>query len=47
MVLENEDGHPSRWAPVVSMAAKIGCSAQTLNEWLNRRRECPELGRLL
>ncbi len=36
MVLENEGGHGSRWAAVVSIAAKIGCSAQTLNEWLKK-----------
>jgi transposase len=36
MVLENEGGHGSRWAGVVSIAAKIGCSAQTLNEWLKK-----------
>lgn len=34
MVLENEGGHGSWWAAVVSIAAKIGCSAQTLNEWV-------------
>jgi len=36
IVLENEGGHASRWAAVVSIAAKIGCSAQTLNEWLKK-----------
>jgi transposase-like protein len=36
MVLENQGEHGSRWATVVSIAAKIGCSAQTLNEWLKR-----------
>ena len=36
MVLENQGGHGSRWAVVVSIAAKIGCSAQTLNEWLKK-----------
>lgn len=25
--------HGSRWAAVVSIAAKIGCSVRTLNEW--------------
>jgi len=36
MVVENEGGHGSRWAAVVSIAAKIGCSAQTLNEWVKK-----------
>src|SRR5690606_16146842 len=35
-VLENEGGHGSRWAAVVSIAAKLGCSAQTLNEWVKK-----------
>jgi|SRR5690606_26880729 len=28
--------HPSRWAAVSSIAAKIGCSAHTLNEWVKK-----------
>ncbi len=36
MVTEHEAEHPSRWAAVSSIAAKIGCSAQTLNEWLKK-----------
>lgn len=32
MVTEHEAEHPSRWAAVSSKAAKIGCSAHTLNE---------------
>ena len=27
---------PSRWAAIVSIAAKIGCSAQTLHEWVKK-----------
>ena len=36
MVLEHEGGHSSRWAAVSSIAAKIGCTAQTLHEWVKK-----------
>ena len=36
METEHEAEHPSRWAAVSSIAAKIGCSAHTLNEWVKR-----------
>ena len=36
MVLEHEAQHPSRWATILSIAAKIGCTGQTLNEWVKK-----------
>ena len=35
-VLDHERDHASRWAAVVSIAAKIGCVAQTLHEWVKK-----------
>ena len=36
LVFEHEKDHRSRWATVTSIAAKIGCTAQSLNEWVKK-----------
>ena len=36
LVLDHERDYPSRWAAMVSVAAKIGCTAQSLNEWVKK-----------
>jgi transposase-like protein len=36
LVLETEGHHSSRWQAVMSIAGKIGCTAQTLNEWVKK-----------
>ena len=36
LVLDHEKDHPSRWATVSSIAAKIGCTAQTLHQWVGK-----------
>lgn len=35
-VLDNEQEHSYRWATVPSIAEKIGCTAQTLNQWMKK-----------
>src|SRR5262245_11767215 len=36
IVVDHEGEHSSRWAAIMSIAAKIGCTAQTLNEWVKK-----------
>jgi transposase-like protein len=36
LVLDHEHEHPSRWAAITSIAAKFGCTSQTLNEWVKK-----------
>lgn len=46
MVQEHRGEYPSLWAAIESIAPKIGCVPQTLNEWVKRdgvdngQREC-------
>ena len=34
MVLEHEREHDSQWVAIRSIAAKIGCSSETLRHWV-------------
>ena len=36
MVREHRGEYPSLWAAIESIAPKIGCVPQTLNEWIKR-----------
>ena len=36
LVVDHEHEHPSRWAAIASVSSKIGCTAQTLNEWVKK-----------
>src|SRR3954466_5452055 len=36
MVLEHLSEHASQWAAICSIAAKIGCSGETLRHWVRR-----------
>src|ERR1700687_3952732 len=36
MVIEHRGGHASQWAAIVSIAARIGCTAQTLHNWVRQ-----------
>ena len=35
-VLTSEHEHKSRWAAIQSVAAKIGCTPETLRSWINK-----------
>ena len=39
LVLDHQGDYPSQWAAMESVAAKIGCSTETLRKWV-RRSEC-------
>ncbi|WP_454013386.1 IS3 family transposase [Aquamicrobium terrae] len=36
LVFDNEGQHTSRWQAVMSISAKIGCTPQTLNDWVKK-----------
>ena len=36
MVLDHRADHPSQWAAISSIAMKIGCTAETLRQWVRR-----------
>jgi len=36
MVFEHEGDHASQWAAIGSIAAKIGCNAETLRGWVRQ-----------
>lgn len=37
MVAQSRADHPSQWAAIESIAAKIGCAPQTLHDWVRRQ----------
>ena len=34
LVFEAKEHHPAEWAAIVSIAANLGCSAETLRRWV-------------
>jgi transposase-like protein len=36
LVLEHQGEHSSQWEAIVSIAAKIGCTAETLRRWVRQ-----------
>jgi len=36
MVLEHESEHGSQWAAIRSIASKMGCTAETLRQWVRQ-----------
>jgi transposase len=36
LVFEHQGEHESQWAAIISIAGKIGCSAETLRKWVRR-----------
>ena len=36
LVFDHEHNHPSQWAAIRSVAEKIGCTAETLRNWIRK-----------
>ena len=36
MVFDAKDQYPSQWAAIESIAAKIGCTGETLRKWVHQ-----------
>ena len=36
LVFEQQGNHESQWAAIVSVAEKMGCTAETLRKWVRR-----------
>ena len=36
LVFEQQDKHESQWAAIVSVAEKLGCTAETLRKWVRQ-----------
>jgi transposase len=36
LVFEQQPSHESQWAPIESIAAKMGCTAETLRKWVRQ-----------
>jgi transposase-like protein len=36
MVLDHQDDYGSQWSAIVSIAAKIGCTGETLRRWVRQ-----------
>jgi transposase len=43
MVLEHQGEHASQWAAICSIAAKIGCSGETLRHWVRQHERAAGL----
>ena len=44
MLREHEGEYPSRWAAMASIAAKIGCTTETLRLWVNKSERSGDAG---
>ena len=41
LVLEQQGEHGSQWAAIESIAAKMGCTAETLRKWVRQAEREP------